>query len=258
MQPVTKMRQQYVVLLKGVELPNGLEVLFKLFVVEELRDTVLYRLDEFSEATEVLIEQLLSQLCFTRVFENFWLPPENIIDKKRVLVQGMFAHIARKYDSIITHDLNKSCYEHLYVAAVEGLRRTPSRLLDFGCGTGLITQATFAYQVPFIRGFDFCPNMAKIARDKGLCIIDKPFEKIAADGVFDSILASYVFHYGLTLDEWSSLLTCLADGGGLFGNFHKGIGFRKAIKDIESLGEKYIYEVSDSNFGPVVAVYASS
>jgi len=221
---------------------------------ERLGTASLYRSNESFDRENEPIENDLHGQEYVRIFENFWLPSRVSDDTRKMLVRSLFSAIASNYDSIVTPEHNLHCYEHLHSLAKELLHRTPDRLLDFGCGTGLITHTKIGNEVSVLKGFDFCPKMARLAREKGLDVIEGSIQAIEKEA-YDLVLASYVFHYGLTFDDWTTLLSCVAAHGAVLGNFHKGIGLDYAIKTLDSLKERCTYQVTESDFGPVLVVF---
>ncbi|WP_193317041.1 class I SAM-dependent DNA methyltransferase [Janthinobacterium sp. FT14W] len=223
---------------------------------ERLGAASIYRSKESFDRENEQIESDLHGQEYVRIFENFWLPSRTSDDTRKMLVRSLFSAISSNYDSIVTPEHNFHCYEHLYALAKELLHRTPDRVLDFGCGTGLITQTKIGSQVSVLKGFDFCPKMAALARGKGLDVIEGSIQAIEKEA-YDLVLASYVFHYGLTHDDWTMLLSCVTAHGAVLGNFHKGIGLEYAIATLACLKEHCTYQVTESDFGPVLVAFVA-
>jgi SAM-dependent methyltransferase len=220
---------------------------------EGLGPATLYRsIDSFDAGPNQIDRDLCAQE-YIRVFEHFWIPRQASGDTRKLMVRSLFSAIAGNYDSIVTSEHNVHCYEHLYSLAKKRLYYTPNRVLDFGCGTGLITQTKIVNEARILKGFDFCPKMASIAQKRGLDVLEGAVQALE-EGSFDLVLASYVFHYGLGRDDWTALLSCVGDRGAIFGNFHKGIGLPQAIEILESLKTRCTFEIKESDFGPVLTV----
>jgi SAM-dependent methyltransferase len=220
-------------------------------------------------ATLFSTSDILSEICpsidtqlelagFERVFECFWLPKTIPFETKKTLINELFSAVAEQYDDIVASSNNLSCYEYLYVLAKTKLLRNPTRVLDFGCGTGLIMRTGFAKEIPELIGFDFNQEMLALAQKKGLNANAGPLQVITKDGSFDIILGSYVFHYGLSNEDWIMLLSNLVCSGVLVANFHKGIGVLQAHAALRNCGLIHSYEFIESPFGPILIVRSGS
>ncbi len=251
---MSKDRYHYIVRPVGGELEQGVSRKFELIGEYASAPAALYRLKESNDDLGITSEQNLIELGHTRIFENYWLPNAISDQQRAALIQALFSFIGQAYESIVTRDLNVHCYDHIYNLAFKRLGKPPARVLDFGCGTGLITELPYASQIPYLRGLDFCPTMISIAEEKGLKTLTVSLQDLSKNDCFDAILASYVFHYKISTHEWLSLFDCISDRGCLIGNFHKGIGLQEAVQTIEQLNLHCCYDISNSNFGPVLAI----
>lgn len=86
------------------------------------------------------------------------------------------------------------------IEAYEPDRRTVTRLLDAGCGTGLVAAALHeAFAIEHSVGIDVSPKMTKIAHTRGLysqiIVGDVLRDLEALDGTFDIITAGDLFPY---------------------------------------------------------------
>jgi SAM-dependent methyltransferase len=248
---VSEVALYFVILPNETKLPEKLHDHFPT-PGKKLGAAVLYKSQGALDSNSDTIASQLRQHGYLRVFECFWLPCDVSANVKKVLVESLFSTIAGSYDSIVTPRLNLDCYDYLYFTAKNRMRRNPTRVLDFGCGTGLITQTQIASEVPILKGFDFSKGMVALAQEKGLDVLDASLEHISLAGPFDLVLASYVFHYGLNEDDWSALLKCVASDGLILGNFHKGIGLAEAFHILKRIRFDCAYEVIDSYFGPII------
>lgn len=247
----------FVVLPDEMELPAELRCYFEDRALN-INSAVLYLKKDSLENTSASLDNQLQLYGYTRIFECYWIPSQISDDVRTALIQALFSLVASRYESILVSGRNYSCYKHLYSLAINCLQCRPNRVLDFGCGTGIIMCTQVAEDALVLKGFDISENMASLARKKGMDVLSGQFLVIADEGPFDIILASYVLHYGLNDGEWEVLLASLTDHGALLGNFHKEIGLNQALSKLQHYKGDYKYSVIASPFGSVVAISRGS
>lgn len=247
------MKSSLVIVPLELELPADLAPYFDA-LDEDLGFAKLYLAKSISDVGFPSINDQLERHGFSRLFESFWLPFAMSAYMRKDVTHALFSKIADDYDLIATSEKNISCYDFLYSNAKSHLQHDALRVLDFGCGTGLIKRSRLPSENIVLKGFDQNRRMVELAQEKGLEAFGPELYKIKDHGPFDVILASYVFHYQLDDDDWSVLLGNLVDGGILLGNFHKGIGLSEARLAVQSHGAGYKQDVIPSHFGPVLIV----
>lgn len=100
----------------------------------------------------------------------------------------------------------------------DAMARYPGRVLDAGCGTGLVGAALAAVGVDDIVGGDVSPASLEVARDRGVYTDLIPLDLTApldlADGSFAATVSIGVFTYVADLDTaLRELLRVVAPGG---------------------------------------------
>jgi len=137
---------------------------------------------------------------------------------------------ARAYDLTVEHTLR-------YLNPTD-------RVLDFACGTGLVT-LRLAPHVSHVRGIDISPDMVAIAREK-VCAQGVPnvevtntdlFDPCLEPGSFDAVTAFNVMCYIPDLPRVLARVRALLKPGGLFlsatdclGSRPSKAGFQKFVK----------------------------
>jgi SAM-dependent methyltransferase len=184
---------------------------------------------KFLKCTPPHSEQKTIELAgrsFVRYMDQFFLaqPPDPIIHT------ALCDHIAGSYQSIIDMERNISNISNLLEIIVNEPVISDLKkicVLDFGCGTGLSAVALSRLQsvrkdrIELI-GTDASPAMLERADSNGLRVMTfEEWAKIAPRS-FDVVMASFVFHFGLTDDEVSRLSYQLRQHGMIVGNYHKG------------------------------------
>lgn len=200
-------------------------------------------------------ENNLRKKSFVKYFEDMWVFLEKNSFLPEKLISHIFSFFSEKYDAIIDRNKNISCYEFLFDLGFFEKRNSSCRILDFGCGTGLITQTSFFNKFKDVYGFDISEKMRFLSKKKGLVVYESISFYEDQKNSFDLILANYVFHFNLSADIILKLCTLLTGGGVMLGNFHKNINFDIMINNISCLAKKG-FEVSsqDSDFGRILIV----
>jgi predicted TPR repeat methyltransferase len=151
------------------------------------------------------------------------LPMEEAIGQG--YVRALFDDYAGTFDKHLVKNLNYRGPELLHAAvrrayARDGRKLWAERILDLGCGTGLVAQA-FAGAYAAIEGVDLSPRMLAAARRTRL--YDRlhegdlvAFLKAHAEGTADLVVAADVFVYRARLDEVFAEARRVLVPGGLF------------------------------------------
>lgn len=126
-------------------------------------------------------------------------------------VQQEYARLAPEYDRRWAIYLEKSITQTLNLLQVN----PPNRILDLGCGTGLLLQSLLSkFPEAKLVGIDFSPEMLNVAKQRLPETIelhlgsseDLPF----AENSFDLVISTSAFHYfpnpGLAITEITRVL----------------------------------------------------
>lgn len=98
-----------------------------------------------------------------------------------------------------------------------------SKILDYGCGTGLSALAVEERNVR-ILAFDVSSRMLDHASKRGLKTLSPDDMLTLADESVDGVIASYVLHLASARDYLAEGIRVLRRGGQWSANFHKGLG----------------------------------
>jgi predicted TPR repeat methyltransferase len=151
------------------------------------------------------------------------LPPDEAVSAG--YVRALFDDYAGTFDKHVVKNLNYRGPELLYAAvrrafAATGRTLWAERVLDLGCGTGLVAQA-FAGACAAIDGVDLSPRMLAVARKT--CLYERlhqgellDFLKEQGDRTADLVLAADVFVYVAALDAIFGEVRRVLKPGGFF------------------------------------------
>lgn len=166
---------------------------------------------------------------------------------------AFFEVAAQQYEAMITGDRNAACAKYLLsVAEGLGMGKGIGAVLDFGCGTGLSTNA-LRHTGRKLIGFDSSESMREQARAAGVDVRNAMAE--IEDSSLTGAIACYVFHFGVRQTDVQELSRTTCDEGLIVANFHKKMGLNQAEK-LFSLANFDVIEVDDhgaAGFGPVRA-----
>lgn len=174
-----------------------------------------------------------------RYLDIFYIlvPIENSALRKELFIQ-FFNLLGESYDRIIDINRNKENIKNLFNIVKFYLPSFQnSTILDYGCGTGLSLEIAKNYHINII-GFDTCPIMLNLARERGMKIwngkdiLKQPLNTI------DASISSYVFHLLPEDENLNMLFKLLKSGSVLVANFHKDFGLEQANKYLVHLGFK--------------------
>lgn len=160
---------------------------------------------------------------FVRRLDLFYVP-----DPPDVFIDTAFCdHIAREYGSMIDQEGNLRNIKKLLSTGLELLpnrdRRQPL-ILDFGCGIGLTLRAVSELQLNYqvrIIGTDASTKMIAQARQAGMEVLSLEDWFSYPPQSFDSIIASFVLHFGISEKELKAIAVQLRPGGYFIGNYYR-------------------------------------
>ena len=170
-------------------------------------------------------ELQIGSAVYVRLLDQFYLPEQH----DAATTDAFFTHIADDYDGLVYAERNISNLVNLLREIGKRSGPGPLRILDFGCGTGLSSVAVkriddITTSISMF-GFDRCARMREIARRRGLQVFPAvtcvDLQNSGEAQLFDGVVASYVFHFGIDDVCFSALHRILRSGGTLAGNYHK-------------------------------------
>lgn len=167
--------------------------------------------------------------------------PETEAAAERVL----FDLIADVYDNAVDVQRNKENIGVLCETVAQSVEATKPRVLDWGCGTGLITEV--APKGFILRGLDASPSMRRNAKARGLVTITGRELGRLRPASFDAVVASYALHLAQPEPDLDALHRALRIGGVVAANFHKNSGLGAVQAHLAQCGR---YEVTAFE-GPV-------
>lgn len=163
-------------------------------------------------------QHLPAAVAAERFLDRHWIVHIAHDDLSRRLTETtLFDSIADCYDLEV--DPQRNCANVRVLLDLAGAG-PGDRILDFGCGPGLIHGATPV--VKFV-GCDASSAMRARARARGLCVIE-PRELAALEDSVDGMIASYVLHLAVPAADLVAATRCVRLGGRVAANFHKGRG----------------------------------
>lgn len=118
--------------------------------------------------------------------------------------------------------------------------RPSDRVLEFACGTGLVT-LRLAPRVAHIRGIDISPNMVDIAREKARGLPNAEitntdlFDPCLEPGSFDAVCAYNVLLYLPDLPAALARIRALLRPGGVFLSATDCLGSRPSVMGLKKL-----------------------
>jgi len=177
---------------------------------------------------------------------------QNIFWKKFYKIFGY------SYEQMIDISNNIKCIEGMvnYINKKVSLTAS-SKILDFGCGTGLSTLVPF---IGSVIGYDPVYEMRIQACKRGLHTLDTEEINSISNNYFDAVFSSYVFHMAVDENDIIKIFPKMKQGAIWIANYYKGInedfvnnffmkhGFQVIkIKDIhERFGNIYEYRKGNS------------
>jgi predicted TPR repeat methyltransferase len=180
---------------------------------------------EFERAATVPKSFSVCDQEFRRLLDRFYLPA--VPDP--VLSVALFDLCAEAYERLVDVTRNVANIHNLLRVALVAWQGEfePVRVLDFGCGTGLSVAALQSFISGSARriqltGTDGSAHMLQIAARRGLPVLAKADWASLPAGTYDAVIASYVFHLGISQDDCDLIAKQLTPGGVLVANYHRG------------------------------------
>lgn len=135
----------------------------------------------------------------------------------RALVSALYDVLGEAYELLVSPERNVAAAEWALHALAEVSGRTPDRVLDVGCGSGLSLRARNC--PPGLSGWDPSPVMRRLAAAAGMPVITSLTPQPGE--AWDAALACYVLHLPGAADTAVKALRLLRPGGVLVGNLHR-------------------------------------
>ena len=220
-----------------------------------LDNGIIYEISDVSLKTKKLLTEELPDYGFSKIFEGCWI--SNTIKTKpdHPIYPIFFEIIAGDYDHLIDKRKNISCYDFFGYLALLEPRTTKLRGLDFGCGTGIITESNFFKKLEKLIGIDSCPAMLNEARKRGMEIALPDAITNMKQGSVDIIVSVYVLHYGVSFSTLLSLVFLLAPNGKMIANIHKNIHLVEYHQWCKGLNpDEFNFELQVSEFGTILII----
>jgi ubiquinone/menaquinone biosynthesis C-methylase UbiE len=162
---------------------------------------------------------------YQRLVDRFYLPtaPDPIVSAT------LFELIASIYDRLISQDINMETARVLLEAGLPSSQSAATRILDFGCGTGLAFSALARLGRPNMPieliGTDASQNMLVAATQRGETTISINAWRELPDDFFAGAIAAFVMHYGVSASDLRHIARQLRRGAALAVNYFKGNDF---------------------------------
>lgn len=158
-------------------------------------------------------------------------------DERQLFLNHLFEGIGHEYETFVDKQRNLDNIANLLSLLESRLGvMSGKRIIDLGCGTGLILQANEKTGCSLL-GVDTSPAMVGIANARGLqaCVPEEVTSKVGKQTI-DGALASYVFHLHPDGTSLRTVWDTLRPGGCLAANFHKGRGLQDVLSILERMG----------------------
>lgn len=160
---------------------------------------------------------------FIRLLDRFFLPASG----DPVISSLFFELIAGRYNELTASDINRRMAQSLLKSALGGLPfERPTKVLDFGCGTGFALSAlnTLGPRRSSVElvGTDLSDAMLAIARGQGEVVMAMESWRSMQNDIFDAAIACFVLHYGVALADLKHIGRQLKPGSAFSANFFKG------------------------------------
>lgn len=128
-------------------------------------------------------------------FGHYYYPIDYTNDEERRFMDGM----AEDYDSMVADSFNIPMAKALLERMPLNLMDTNARVLDIGCGTGIMTDLLMQQGFTRITLVDFSPGMLDQARKKFAAVDTIRYENVDVtkqmpDGTFDLVVSVMLFN----------------------------------------------------------------
>ena len=168
---------------------------------------------------------------FLRVYDRFYLP----FRASAVEIGSIFDALAPDYETECIYDtaLNEQVYVGLLQAALRRIEPTVSnkrslRILDYGCGTGLMALAARQWQPSSafrLFGVDLSKKMVERSQSRGINAVWTSDGRIPfPDGFFDAVICAFVTYFFLNSDPFKEIHRVVRHGGAIAFNEFKPCG----------------------------------
>ena len=114
--------------------------------------------------------------------------------------KGLYRDWAKTYDHHLENGLLYLGPKKIAAMLAEGLEEKSARIIDIGCGTGLVGQYLVSHGFTHIDGLDFSPEMLAVARSKSIyreliqADLEKPID--LAPGTYQGAISCGTFTHG--------------------------------------------------------------
>lgn len=162
-------------------------------------------------------------------------------EEQRDFWKEFYEIIGRAYETLIDKTNNISCIDEMMKRINKhGLIDEKTVILDYGCGAGLSQELGCSGE---IVGYDFSNEMRRLARKRGMHVVDEKQLASLPDNYFDACFASYVFHMAIREDELDIMLKKLKENSIIIANFYKDLN----VDIVNEFFEKRDYRILKVN-----------
>jgi SAM-dependent methyltransferase len=144
-------------------------------------------------------------------------------EARELVLAGFFGRLHSAYESEIEPTRNLENISFLLELVMTARPASHLPVLDLGCGTGLSHEVATVLGVDLL-GYDICAGMRRLARDRGLRIIESDEIETWPTASLRGGFASYVLHLHHRPELLREIARCLEPGGVFAANLHKGLG----------------------------------
>jgi SAM-dependent methyltransferase len=208
---------------------------------------------DISSGSFGLIQEHLRNAGFVRVFEGCFLPACADASERKNLVKFMFAIIAGEYETLITAAVNIALYDSLIREVRIRAQSSVSRVLDLGCGPGLIMSSSVPALVPELLGCELVEQSVVSANARGLVTVSPADLHSMQSETFDAVLSAFVLHYeSLSPEDLVQIGRLLRPGGIWAGNFYKKLGLDWFATQLGKSPWKWKIAADESDHGTLI------
>ena len=187
---------------------------------------------------------------------------ERLLDRAYALAgpeeaQSLYRDWAASYDQHLSRELLYVGPARLASLLAEFVIDPEAKLLDVGCGTGLVGECLVQHGFSQIDGLDFSPEMLAVALAKGvygdLVCADLNAELALPEAGYDAAICCGTFTHGhVGADALDGILRLIKSGGVLACTVHRDIwqesGFEEKLKGLQQQGVVAVEEIRDQPY----------
>ena len=187
---------------------------------------------------------------------------ERLLDRAYALAspeeaQSLYRDWAVSYDQHLRRELFYVAPARLASLLTEFVIDPEAKVLDVGCGTGLVGECLVQHGLNQIDGLDFSPEMLAVARAKGvyedLVCADLNAELALPDAGYDAAICCGTFTHGhVGADALKGILRLIKSGGVLACTVHRDIwqeaGFEEEMEELQEQGVVAVEEIRDQPY----------